>query len=211
MRILPALAVELAQKDMLGLKPLYDKGSGTPYVAVFIGNVGYSGIAALANSPGSDGTVRWAGCALNTRMVRLDFRRQPLLTNAAGQLTRLDITDWVTGRLATVRMAGLILAQFAGGVLAGACLRYSFEDGVLAAAHFGTPHLNDLAYGSVRPLGLVTGTLIELLLTFFLVLVILSALRDGPRTAAWAGGIVGQCGVAGGGSSSGYFADSFDD
>ncbi len=91
---------ELAQKDMLGPKPLYDKGAGTPYVAVFIGNVGYSGIAAVANSPGSDGTVRWAGCALNTRMVRLDFRRQSLLTDAAGQLTRLDITDWVTGRLA---------------------------------------------------------------------------------------------------------------
>lgn len=90
---------DLAQKDMLGPQPMYDKGSGTPYVAVFIGNVGYSGISAVANSPGTDGTVRWAGCALNTRMVELDFRRQPMLMDSAGQPTRLKISDWVTGRL----------------------------------------------------------------------------------------------------------------
>jgi hypothetical protein len=89
----------LALEDMLGPKPMYDQGSDTPYVAVFIGNVGYSGIAALANSPGSDGTVRWAGCALNTRMVQLDFRREPGLIDAAKQPTRLRISDWVDGRL----------------------------------------------------------------------------------------------------------------
>jgi hypothetical protein len=91
---------DLALKDMLGEKPFYDQGSGTPYVAVFIGNVGYSGVSAVANSPGSDGTVRWAGCALNTRMVELDFRRHPGLRNAAGQPTRLRISDWATERLA---------------------------------------------------------------------------------------------------------------
>ncbi|MGA1996423.1 MAG: hypothetical protein ABSH45_11660 [Bryobacteraceae bacterium] len=90
---------DLALHDMLGPKPKYDQGPETPYVAVFIGNAGYSGISAVANSPGSDGTVRWAGCALNTRMVQLDFRRQPGLVDGAGQPTRLKISDWVTGRL----------------------------------------------------------------------------------------------------------------
>jgi hypothetical protein len=90
---------ELALRDMLGPKPMYDKGPGTPYVAVFIGNAGYSGISAVANSPGSDGTVRWAGCALNSRLVQLDFRRRPLLVDAAGQPTRVKISDWVAGRL----------------------------------------------------------------------------------------------------------------
>jgi hypothetical protein len=90
---------DLALNDMLGPKPMYDEGPQTPYVAVFIGNVGYSGISAVANSPGTDGTVRWAGCALNTRMVQLDFLRQPRLLDAAGQPTRLKISDWVTGRL----------------------------------------------------------------------------------------------------------------
>ena len=90
----------LALNDMLCPDPLYDEGPGTPYVAVFIGNAGYSGVAAVANSPGSDGTVRWAGCALNTRMVQLDFRREPMLRNADGKPARFKISEWVTGRLA---------------------------------------------------------------------------------------------------------------
>jgi hypothetical protein len=90
---------DLAMADMLGAQPLYGKGPDTPYIAVFIGNVGYSGVAAVANSPGSDGTVRWAGCALNTRMVQLDFRREPKLLDANKAPTRVNISDWVTGRL----------------------------------------------------------------------------------------------------------------
>ena len=90
---------DLALCDMLGPKPLYDEGAGTPYIAVFIGDTGYTGISALANSPGSDGTVRWAGCALNTRMVRLDFRRVPGLLDDDGRPTRAKISDWATGRL----------------------------------------------------------------------------------------------------------------
>jgi glycerol uptake facilitator-like aquaporin len=99
------------------------------------------------------------------------------------------LMNWVLGRLATARMAALLVAQLAGGVLAGACVRASFTDEVLRAARVGTPHWNALAYGQMTRLGLVTGTLIELGLTFFLVLVILCALRDGPRTAAWTGGV----------------------
>ena len=115
---------DLAQKDMLAPEPMYDKGPGTPYVAVFIGNVGYSGIAAVANSPGTDGTVRWAGCALNTRMVELDFRRQPMLMDSAGRPTRLKISDWVTGRLECPIIAvegrnhGSILSDPDAGVVA---------------------------------------------------------------------------------------------
>lgn len=90
---------DLSLKDMLGQKPMYDQGADTPYVAVFIGNVGYSGVSAVANSPGSDGTVRWAGCALNTRMVQLDFLREPRLLDANNAPTRLKISEWATGRL----------------------------------------------------------------------------------------------------------------
>lgn len=90
---------ELAHKDMICTKPLYDKGSGTPYVAVFIGNVGYDGISSLANSPGSDGTVRWAGCGLNSRKVSIDFRRQPRLKDDKGNPARVNITPWESDRL----------------------------------------------------------------------------------------------------------------
>lgn len=90
----------LALADMVSSTPLYGKGSDSPYVAVFIGNQGYTGIDALANSPGTDGTVRWAGCALNTRMVSLDLRRQPRLKDATGATTRRNISPWAADRQA---------------------------------------------------------------------------------------------------------------
>ncbi len=108
---------KLSHGDMVCDKPLYDKGPNTPYVTVFIGNQGYTGLAALDNSPGSDGTVRWAGCALNTRKVSVDFRREPRLENAAGETTRCNITPWLSTRLGAPMIAvdgqnhGTIVAQ----------------------------------------------------------------------------------------------------
>ena len=95
---------DLAHKDMLGSAPLYDKGDGTPYVAVFIGNVPYGGISAVANSPGCDGTVRWAGCALDTRKVTLDFRRHPQL-DPKDPAKRVVISDWSSDRLSAPMIA----------------------------------------------------------------------------------------------------------
>ena len=95
---------DLALKDMVGSTPLYDKGDGTPYVAVFIGNVPYSGISAMANSPGCDGTVRWAGCALNTRKVTLDFRRHAQL-DPVDPMKRVLISDWSSERLSAPMIA----------------------------------------------------------------------------------------------------------
>lgn len=89
---------KLAHKDMLANPPLYNKGAKTPYVAVFIGNRPYEGIAAVANTPGCDGTVRWAGCALNTRKVTLDFRRSPQIDQAPGR--RAFISPFSDERLA---------------------------------------------------------------------------------------------------------------
>jgi hypothetical protein len=140
----------LALQDMLGKKPLYDEGPNTPYVAVFIGNAGYSGISAVANSPGSDGTVRWAGCALNTRMVQLDFRRQPGLLDAAGQPTRLNISDWVTGRLGCPIIAvngrnhGTILSAPEAGAVK---LVADFLQTVTTSAGYQTWLTDALAYG----------------------------------------------------------------
>ena len=108
---------DLTLNDMLCDPPMYDQGDQTPYIAVFIGNVPYTGLAKLASSPGTDGTVRWAGCALNTRMVRLDFRREPKLVDDQGNPTRAKISPWVDGRLACPMLAvegknhGSILAE----------------------------------------------------------------------------------------------------
>ncbi len=89
---------DLTHKDMLSDTPFYDKGSNTPYVAVFVGNTPYTGIAAVSNSPGTDGTVRWAGVALNSRKVSLDFRRHPQL-DPNDPTKRCLISDWSADRV----------------------------------------------------------------------------------------------------------------
>lgn len=84
---------ELACSDLVGTKPFYGKGGDTPYVAVFIGNHPYEGVASVANDPGTDGTVRWSGCSLNTRKITLDF------TKSATEGKRTQISPWADSRL----------------------------------------------------------------------------------------------------------------
>lgn len=84
---------DLAHLDLLGDRPYYDKGTDTPFVCVFIGNTPYTDISSVANDPGTDGTVRWAGCGLNTRKITLDLTRMP--TDDDGRPTqRVRITPW---------------------------------------------------------------------------------------------------------------------
>jgi hypothetical protein len=93
-----ALTWELAHADLLGKNPYYDKGTATPFVAVFIGNHPYDGLSSVANDPGTDGTVRWAGCGLNTRKITIDLTRMP--TGPDGQpIERATITPWAANRL----------------------------------------------------------------------------------------------------------------
>jgi hypothetical protein len=85
---------DLAHKDLLGEVPFYDKGQDTPYVAVFIGNKPYEGLASVANDPGTDGTVRWSGCGLNSRKIVMDLTIPP-----ASHGGRARITGWALSRL----------------------------------------------------------------------------------------------------------------
>lgn len=84
---------DLASEDLVGEQPYYGTGKDTPYVAVFIGNQPYDGLASVANDPGTDGTVRWAGCALNTRKLTVD------LTRSGTPNGRLKISPWASDRL----------------------------------------------------------------------------------------------------------------
>jgi hypothetical protein len=84
---------DLAHLDLLGDQPYYDKGIDTPYVCIFIGNTSYTGISSIANDPGTDGTVRWSGCGLNTRKITIDLTRTPI--DADGKPTsRVTMTPW---------------------------------------------------------------------------------------------------------------------
>lgn len=86
---------DLAHADLLGPVPYFGTGPETPYVTVFIGNTPYTGIASVANDPGTDGTVRWSGCGLNTRKITLDLTKTP--TDAQGKpRNRVSISPWAS-------------------------------------------------------------------------------------------------------------------
>ena len=79
---------DLSHTDLFGTECFYDSKRTTPYVFVFCGARGYRGMSAQANSPGTDGAVRWAGCALNSRKVVLD------LTADCADTARVQALDW---------------------------------------------------------------------------------------------------------------------
>jgi hypothetical protein len=94
---------DLAHADLLGPKPYFGTGPDTPYVAVFIGNTPYTGIASVANDPGTDGTVRWSGCGLNTRKITLDLTRTP--TDSQGLARqRVTMSEWANDSRLNVPM-----------------------------------------------------------------------------------------------------------
>lgn len=65
---------DLAHKDLLSPKPVYGPDSDTPFVFSFCGIKSYGFIADLVtDEDGTDGTVRWSGCALNTRKIMIDL------------------------------------------------------------------------------------------------------------------------------------------
>jgi aquaporin TIP len=102
----------------------------------------------------------------------------------------ITIMLWVFNRLDTIKAVWLLGAQFLGAVLAGLCLKHSFDVEVLASARLGTPHLNPLVYTTIDRGALLAGTGMELILTFSLVLAIFSVTLEGfrSRSAAWAAG-----------------------
>jgi hypothetical protein len=90
---------DLASRDIFAEQPFYDDSPDTPYVFVFCGTDAYDGIRQLTNSPGMDGTVRWAGAGLNTRKILLD------LTRTAAQ--HVSVEKWMGTNVPVHLMAGM--------------------------------------------------------------------------------------------------------
>ena len=82
---------DLAHLDLLGDEPFYGPTRTTPFVFVFCGTRGYTGLRGLVNEPGTDGTVRWAGAPLNTRKIILDLTLDPL---REGPDRRVTVAEW---------------------------------------------------------------------------------------------------------------------
>ncbi|MBM4192780.1 MAG: hypothetical protein FJ202_00170 [Gemmatimonadetes bacterium] len=64
---------DLAHRDLFSDEVFYGPTRKTPCVFTFCGDRGYGGLQSLVNEPGTDGTVRWAGCALNSRKFVIDL------------------------------------------------------------------------------------------------------------------------------------------
>jgi aquaporin Z len=96
---------------------------------------------------------------------------------------------WLSKRLETRLAPWLIGAQLLGSVLAALCLNYLFAPVVLRDARLGTPHLNTAVFPApegVLPSGaLATGILVELVLTFFVVLAMFGIRGEALRPGLW--------------------------
>jgi hypothetical protein len=69
---------ELAHDDMLNDNARFRPGPDTPFVFTFCGNENYGFFKNLVTEEqGADGTVRWAGCALNSRKITVDLMVSP--------------------------------------------------------------------------------------------------------------------------------------
>ncbi len=82
---------DLAHLDLLGDQPFYGGTRSTPFVFVFCGTRGYTGLKSLMNDAGTDGTIRWAGAPLNTRKVVLDLTLDP---SRPGAEQRVSVAEW---------------------------------------------------------------------------------------------------------------------
>jgi len=92
---------DLAQEDLLGKTTYYGFDDKTPFVFVFCGTKPYDGLRKIIDKPGTDGTVRWAGVALDTVKFTFDLRRGPGRPTGEGRLEsntggngRLPIPFW---------------------------------------------------------------------------------------------------------------------
>jgi pimeloyl-ACP methyl ester carboxylesterase len=85
---------DLTLNDALAAKPVYDTGPDTPYVTVFCGTGTYDGLRKIVNTPGTDGTVRRAGCSLDIRFISLDMTEQGMVMRQQGKDTRLLADTW---------------------------------------------------------------------------------------------------------------------
>lgn len=81
---------DLAHLDLLGDETFYGPTRRTPYVFVFCGNKSYGGLRQLIAEPGTDGTVRWASCPLNTRKIQIDLTTDRDRPGAK----RVTIAEW---------------------------------------------------------------------------------------------------------------------
>ena len=92
---------DLAHRDLLSDEVFYGADEDTPYVFTFCGAGNYRGLQGLVTNPeGTDGTVRWAGCSLNTRKITLNLTTDEADTT----INRLDFGKWHKDRRSNLQI-----------------------------------------------------------------------------------------------------------
>ncbi|HEX6972296.1 MAG TPA: aquaporin [Limnochordia bacterium] len=148
-----------------------------PYVAEFIGPFAlvFVGAGAILATGGQDlVAIAFAHGLVIAVMVAAAGHISGGLYNPA-----LTVGLWITGRLNAGRALGYIVAQLLGGLVAAWLLDGTFSPVAVEAMRLGTPLLADGVSAWV-------GTVIEFVLTFFLMFVVFGTAVDerGPKAIA---------------------------
>ena len=98
---------DLTHQDLLCETPQYGLDETSPYVFIFCGTQAYGGFRRLINEPGTDGTVRWAGCGLTTQKLVIDLTRDGAHDPAKGRFLSDNITSRATLAMPFWPIAGL--------------------------------------------------------------------------------------------------------
>lgn len=95
---------DLAHHDLVGARAEALRDLPGPRTFVLCGIDGFKGLKGLANEPGTDGAVRLAGAALNTRKVVLDLT---LDADAGREAERTVTAPWSVPDVPMIALAGL--------------------------------------------------------------------------------------------------------
>jgi hypothetical protein len=82
---------DLAYDDLIRDNARFRPGPETPFVFTFVGNRNYGFAKSLVtDEEGTDGTVRWAGCALNSRKITIDMMVAP----GSDRAPTTQVSEW---------------------------------------------------------------------------------------------------------------------
>ncbi len=157
-----------------------------PVIAEFVGTFAFFfiGAGAIVTNTMTHGAVGLLGIAL-AHGLALSIMISVFGATSGGHFNpAVTIGLLVTRRIAPVLAIFYIVAQLAGGTLAGLMLRVIFPEAVWQAAQLGTPNL-------APGVSFWTGVLVEALLTFFLLLAVFGPAVDkrAPKIAGFGIGL----------------------
>jgi MIP family channel proteins len=153
-----------------------------PYVAEFIATFAliFVGAGSILADQFSGGNIGVTGIALAHGLILVTMIYATAHLSGAHINPAVTVAMWVTKRIATLQAVWYIAAQLAGAIAGGFALKAIYAESLGTLATGANP-LRDLYLGTPALAGdipVLTGILIEAILTFFLVFVIFGVAVD---------------------------------